>query len=169
MQWKKSWGDERSQYEDAWAQIVQVFGRSQIAIQRRTPASSSIKIPRTYVVDTECQNIPESILSNQTQISLLEVHLLLSPNIMALLSMLLLHVYVLVLPSLQAHITENTYARVKTPISLMLRPTLLWRMEAWLEVSLVLLSTLIIINAYMRAGVKMKEGDENWEDEIFFK
>ena len=91
---------------------------------------------------------------------------------MALLSILCFaHDCTLALAS--THITENTYARVKTPISLMLRPTLLWRMEAWLEVSLVLLSlssTLIIINAYMRAGVKMKEGDdENWETEIFYR
>ena len=60
-------------------------------------------------------------------------------NIMALLSILCFaHDCTQALAS--THITENTYARVKTPISLMLRPTLLWRMEAWLEVSLVLLS-----------------------------
>ena len=53
------------------------------------------------------------------------------------------------------------YARVKTPISLMLRPTLLWRMEAWLEVSEVLQQLLIIIKKVLSwdAGTKRWGGE----------
>ena len=85
---KKSWVDERSQWGCVGSNCTSLWEKpNSHHPKKNTPARTSIKIYVQYVVDTECQNIPESILSNQTQISLLEVHLILSStNIMALLS-----------------------------------------------------------------------------------